>query len=287
MNKTIVTIAIVFLLSLSFASTITISDVSTSPSEIQPGQTFNLEIKVENILDKDVKEVVVSLDLSLVPFAPHQSSNEVRKEELDEDDSKTFEFDLISSSDTDSGTYKIPVTINYELDSVEKTATGLVSVTINAKPNLDLSLESSPLIKGRNSELSIRVTNSGLGEARLLSLRVIPISGLKLISSGNVYIGDIESDDFDNADFSVSLNSNSASIINLPIEISYRDSRNKEFTETKYLPIKAYSEDEALELGLIQKSNTTTYFIVILALVVLWWLWRRRKRKQRLEGRTN
>jgi len=285
MNKAITTIAIVFLLSLSFASAITISDVSTSPSEIQPGQTFNLEIKVENILDKDVKEVVVSLDLSLVPFAPHQSSNEARKEELDEDDSKTFEFDLISSSDTDSGTYKIPVTINYELDSVEKTATGLVSVTINAKPNLDLSLESSPLIKGRNSELSIRVTNSGLGEARLLSLRVIPISGLKLISSGNVYIGDIDSDDFDNADFSVSLNSNAASIINLPIEISYRDSRNKEFTETKYLPIKAYSEDEALELGLIQKSNTTTYFIVILVLVVLWWLWRRRKRKQRLERR--
>jgi len=285
MNKAITTIAIVFLLSLSFASAITISDVSTSPSEIQPGQTFNLEIKVENILDKDVKEVVVSLDLSLVPFAPHQSSNEARKEELDEDDSKTFEFDLISSSDTDSGTYKIPVTINYELDSVEKTATGLVSVTINAKPNLDLSLESSPLIKGRNSELSIRVTNSGLGEARLLSLRVIPISGLKLISSGNVYIGDIDSDDFDNADFSVSLNSNAASIINLPIEISYRDSRNKEFTETKYLPIKAYSEDEALELGLIQKSNTTTYLIVILVLVVLWWLWRRRKRKQRLERR--
>ena len=286
-SKTTTTIALALLLSLAFismASALTIQNVETSKTDIQPGDRFSVDIEIENTLSSDAEDVVVSLDLTGVPFAPYQSSNQVMKAELNEDDSKVFSFELIAGSDADSGVYKIPVNIVYQLGSENKTANGLISIVINAQPQLDVSIE-GVLIKGQTKELTIRIVNSGLGEARLLSLKVIPVSGLKIIGSDSVYIGNIESDDFDSADFQISVPESVPGTINLIVELAYRDSKNKEFAETKYLPVKIYTRDEAIEVGLVSKSNTLTYVIVVVVLIVVWLIWRAWRKRRKRAGR--
>ncbi len=283
-NKTTLTIIMGIMFSLVLISTVsalTIDSVQTSKDSIQPGDRFSVEIEIENNLDVDAEDVVVSLDLSSGAFAPYESSNQLMKDEIEEDESKTFIFELIADADADSGTYKIPVSIVYKEGDENKTSSGLISLILNAQPELKVSLEDVVLIKGQTKEISVRVVNSGLGEAKLLGLKIIPLSGLKVIGTDSVYIGNIESDDFDSADFKISVNKDATSAVSLPVEISYRDSRNKEFSETKYLSLRTYTFDEAVELGLASKSNTLTYVIVIIVLFVLWLIYRRWKKARK------
>lgn len=283
MNKTTIAIILGIFLSLSFATALTIDSVETTPSTIQPGDVVSIKLDIENNLDSDVKDVIVSLDLEMVPFAPYESSNQIMKDEIEEGRSRNFEFDLIADSDGESGTYKIPVSIVYEIGGETESTGGLVSLIISAMPQLDVSIEEAFVIKKKTSEISVRVVNSGLGEARLLSLSLQGVGGLKLLSGDTVYIGDIDSDDFDSADFKVSVSTTAPGTINLPVEVVYRDSKNNEIRETKFISLRAYTMDEAVELGLASKSNTMTYVIVVVVLIILWLIWRswRKRRKKR------
>lgn len=271
---------------LNLVSALTITSVSSNPTEASPGGKVSLEITVENNLNNDATDVTILLDLTNLPFAPYQSSSQTTIGDLDEDDEENVEFDLIADSDANSGTYKIPVKISYTVNDELKDSSGLVSLIIVADSKLDLNTEDSLLIKGENSDLKIKIVNSGLGSARLLSIEIKPVIGIKNLGSGKVYIGDIDSDDFDTAVFKVSVSENAPSMINLPVEISYRDSRNNQINEVKSLAIKTYTEKQAVELGLIQKSNTITIIVSVLILIILYLIYRRIKKarkKRRLE----
>ena len=50
----------------------------------------------------------------------------------------------------------------------------------------------------------------------------------------------------------------------------------------KVFQIEVYTQEEAIALGLIQKSNTLTYVIILVVLIVVWFIYRSwRKRKKR------
>ena len=285
-NKLLILIAAILIAQIYLASALTISSVSSNPTEIQPGEKVSLDLTIDNNLDNDATDVTVSLDLKDVPFAPYQSSSDANFDEVREDKSKNAGFNLIASSDAASGTYKIPVKISYTIGGVEKTGSGLISLIVVADAKLDLSVDNSVLIKGKNADLSLKITNSGLGEARLLNVKILQASGIKIIGSDSVYLGNIDSDDFDSADFKVSISENAGSIISLPVKINYRDSRNKEVEESKTLTLTVYTEKQALQLGLIQKSNTLSIILGIVVIIVLYLIYRRIKKarkKKKLE----
>ena len=288
MNKTkqiaITMIALLIVVQIiSLASALTITSVSSSPSEIAPGESVSVRLTVENNLNNDIENVVVSLDLTNVPFAPYQSSNQVTFSKIKEDNDREASFNLISFANAESGTYKIPVKMSYTYNDEIKTDDGIISLIINAKPIIDISAENSVLIKGKSDTLSIKIVNSGLGGLKFLNVQINSASGLKVVSSDNVYIGNIDSDDFDTAEFEIFVNADASSNINLPVEISYRDSRNNEITENKNLILRTYTNEEAIQLGLVQKSNTLTYVGVVVGLIVIYLIYRgikkRRKRK--------
>ena len=83
--KTIFLAILVINLIVGLASALTISSVESMPGEINPGEKVTLSLTIENNLDQDVENVVVSLDLKDVPFAPYHSSNEVSFEKIKEE----------------------------------------------------------------------------------------------------------------------------------------------------------------------------------------------------------
>jgi len=277
-NKILISIIAIFIAQLYLASALTISSVKSNPSEVQPGEKFALELKIENNLDKDVENVIVDLDLNeKIPFAPYQSSNEIRIEEIGEGDEEKVGFDLIAFSDAVSGTYTIPVHIKYN----NETENFLVSVIINAKPKIDVSSEGSVLIKGTSGKITLMIVNSGLGDAKFLSVSLSQVNGIDLTSPNRVYIGDIDSNDFDTADFNVFVSANAPSTISLPVELTYTDSRNNEVTENKIIIIKSYTQKEAISLGLINKNNTFLIIISVVGVLILFFIYRRIRKKAR------
>lgn len=277
-NKTLLAIlSIIFVVQLiGIASAVTITSVSSSPSRVNPGENVDISLTLKNNFDYDLKNVLVGLDLKNVPFAPYQQGSERVISELDEDDSESISFGLTALADAASGTYKVPVTISY--NSTIKT--DYISITINAAPKLDLSYEGT-IIKGRNGELSIKVINSGLGEVKLLSMKLEDVPGIKILGEKYVYIGNIESDDYDSSEFKVYVEGNANSILTLLVRLNYQDSLNKNYEEEKTLTIRAYSLEEAQNLGLEGKSNAMMIIGVIGFLALVYILYRIIKKRKR------
>ncbi len=294
-NKFWVLLTAIFIAQLYLASALTISSVSSSPGEVQPGERFSLDLKIENDLEKNIENVIVRLDLSdinpitgetiyPVPFAPYQSSNEVTIETIDEGDDERASFDLIAFSDATSGTYNIPVQVSYtEIGEAREKdiPLGLVSVIVNAKPKIEVSSEGEVLIKGTNRKVSVKAINSGLGDAKFLSISINQAAGLQTTGSNKIYIGNIDSNDFDTADFNVFVSADAPSSINLPVQLTYTDSRNNEITENKVIFLNTYTAKEATDLGLISRNSTFVIILSIIGVIVLFLIYRRIRKRNR------
>src|SRR3990167_5301835 len=78
-----VVLSFLILFLLPSASSMSIKNVVTSPTEIAPGQVAKITIEIENTLSEDVTNVNVALDLSgVVPIAPYQGSSEESVDEI-------------------------------------------------------------------------------------------------------------------------------------------------------------------------------------------------------------
>jgi len=289
-NKILIALCMV-LVSLSFVAAVSITDVSSSPTEVAPGETIDITIEIENIFDYDVTSLNVRLDLSGidVPFAPYQSSSEKFLDELDEGDDDNFKFKLITLPATRTGIYKIPVEITYNYEDGNLTLQGqkqeLISVTVNSEPELKVSLDDSvALIKGKENIVILKIINSGLSDIKFLYVAPNDVTGLKFISEKEQYIGDIDSDDFDNVEYKVIVNADAPNSITLLVTLNYMDATNKEFSETANLVLKTYSLKEAREIGLVDKPKIVSYlvaFVLILGYVIYRILKKRKLKKKR------
>lgn len=268
------------ILLLSFTSALTIESVSSTPSDIAPGETAKIKIDIENNIQEDLENVIVSLDLSLVPFAPYESSTDKIIKEIDEEDTESVSFDVIALSDAEAGIYKIPVVISYLFNGTIISKTSFISLTINSEPELTISY-TGDLIKGKNNKINVRITNTGLTEIKFLEIELKDSSRIKTLGTKKIYIGDIESDDFDSTDFNLFVDEGASSLSNIPITLKYRDATNNVKTENINLQVRVYDLKEAQELGIVKKNNTMIYLGLIIVLIILWFVYRRLKKKKR------
>jgi hypothetical protein len=279
-NKILTTILGIFLIinMLNIISAVSITNVLSNPSEIIPGQIADVSIEIENVFDYDVTNLKVSLDLSNTPFAPYQSSSEIFLEELDKGDEEDFDFKLIVLPDTSSGIYKIPIQISYKNNASENvTKNQIISLIVNSKPELKVSLEDSvTIIKGQENKISVRIVNSGLADVKFVYVSLNNIGGIQVLSEKEQYIGSINSDDFDSVNYRIYVSTGISNDISLPVTIKYRDATNKEFEETKIIPIRTYSLKEAQNLGLVKKPSYTIY-LIIGSLIIIYIIYRVRK----------
>jgi len=292
-NKTsktlgILSIAIlIIIISLNNLSALTIKSVYAMPNEIAPGETAIIEIQIENNADNDIKDVSISLVLIdptnqvIIPFAPFDSSSEKSFDEIDEGDDETAKFKIIALNNAESGIYKIPLHIEYNENDEIKTKDSLISVNINSKPLLNLNFEEDLLLKGQENEVNLRVINKGLSQIKFLEMEIGGSTYYDILSSNHVYLGDIESDDFDSGEFKIYFKANSPNSIILPVTLTYRDAMNNQYTENFNLNLRVYTTERAIELGLINKNNTGVYITVVIILVIVYLVYRKlRKRKK-------
>ncbi len=278
-NKTLslkVLFSLVVLASLlSFTSAITISSVDTV--SLTPGQTGSINIELSNELEEDATSVSLRLDLANLPFIAVGNSED-SIDEIEEGDEEDFTFTIKAANDITPGDYKLPYVLTYAVNNVSTIRQGAIGVTIKANADLSFSVETENPVVGSTGSLTLKIVNKGFADAKFVSLTIEP-KGFTLTSDRSIYIGSIDSDDFETVTFDVIYRDENPELVG---KLEYRDFDNKVITKDILLPITAYTQERALELGLIQKSNAGIYigiiFIIILA-IILYRVIRNRRRK--------
>jgi len=273
-----VLLILVFLLAINFAaaSSVTIKSVSTTPVDVNPGQTLDVSILLDNQGQDTIENIQVALDLTNVPFIPIGSAAEKVIDEIEEDDTSRVSFSLRSLQDAKPGLYKIPLKVKYQ-DGEQQTIMG---VSIVATPELDVAIEDTDLYTiGQTGTITVRIVNKGLTEVKFLSVRLDNSIYYDILSANSYYVGNIEPDDFETVEFKIYLKEATYS---LPMNIEYKDLNNNLIQENKWLPINIYSKEEALKIGLIKESNFSLIIIVIIIVIILLLVYRSYRKRKRL-----
>src|SRR3989344_1159143 len=198
--KKIVLFALALLMLPLVDAQIAVRSFDAIPDEVSPGNQVKLSITLENVGDDAIRNILVKLDLSQVPFAPLHSSSEKIIDKIREDNEETVYFDLVVLPDASPQIYKIPVELSYN----GTVKTSLISLEVSAEAKLDVILEESEIIKvNDNGEVTLKFVNNGLTHIKFLKVTLQDSQNYEILSTKSLYIGEVDVDDFDTEKFMI------------------------------------------------------------------------------------
>ena len=271
--------------SLGFISAVTVEQVDAD--KIMPGETGHITITVKNTLSEDIEDVSLILNLDKTSFTTIGSSED-SEEEIKENREESFSFIIKAPNDLKPGDYNIPYTIKYTNtgDNEEYEKQGSFGIAVSGETKLLYSIGTEKNVVGEQGKISLKIINAGLGDVKFVSITTSS-QGFEFLSSNIDYIDKIESGDDETASFDVLFISENAK---LTVVLKYKDFENKDITESIELPVKVYSREKGLKLGIISKSKIPFYAGVVIAVIIIWIIYRqirkrnRRKDKERREN---
>ena len=241
------------------AGALSVEEATTTPSEILAGSKGTVTLVLKNTGDTILRNVQTKLDLTSLSAAPIGGSNSRTASELAGGETVTFEFGLATDAAIAPNAYKIPLTLSYEDEQGEThTQNETIGLVIGSKPELLVYFDT---VKGLSGVKLIELTTRASDSVTILS------------ESPTIYIGNIDSDDYETAEIEIEAKGDT---ISLPLTLSFRDALNKEYAEE-------FTLETALKSGNGEKSSSSLLWIVLLviAAVVVWWLVRRRRKANR------
>jgi len=261
-------------------ATLAIRDVITDPETISPGEKATLKISVENTagaLLKDIKVKLLFLQTRTtttsvtdkeLPFTPIGSSNEKTLNNLARGAKQTIEFEIMAESDADAGSYKVPLEVSF----VDNTGTefslsnNFISLVVGGEPDLVTLVEDFEMdAKGNSGTASVKFINKGTSNIKFLYSVLKESDDYDILGPESVYVGNIDSDDYENAEYHLDINTRKAEIT-LPLSIEYRDANNELYKKDikTNLKIKSFKTASAAKAG---GGSPITGFIVIVIIV--------------------
>lgn len=257
-----------------------VSSIVLEPDIIPPGEIAGVSIELENLATSVIENIRLKLDLSSVPFAPVNSSNEKTIEKIEARAKESINFLLIAEPDSEADVYQVPITLYYE-DELGKnySTSNTLGLSIGDTPELMVSIEKTTIyVANSHGTVTLKFVNRGLADIKLLSVELSDSDDYEILSSDEVYVGNIDSDDYETADFDIYVKKVKQDA-ELPLSIKYRDANNNQYQQSYNLKLKIYSKREAEKMGL-RKVSHVTGFLIIIAIVGAGVYWYRRKKKK-------
>jgi len=291
-------------------ATVAVESVKTEPEQIVPGGKAKVNIEIKNIADSVMKDVTFKLDLALstlssmfgvtsttatttgagmildtIPLAPLDSTTEKKIKQINAGESANLEFNVIAYPDAEARVYKVPVQITY-YDELENSYTknDIISLIIGTSPEILVGLESSDIFEAdQKGNIVVKFINKGLTDIKFLIVTLDDDDAYDTLSTNNVYIGNVDSDDYETAEFELYIKPTTKSEISIPIKYSFRNTDNLLFEEQTELKLKLYDDEEALKLGFKQPDKTMGYILTLIIIVLLYVIYRVVKAKFKKE----
>ncbi|MFT4304255.1 MAG: COG1361 S-layer family protein [Candidatus Woesearchaeota archaeon] len=263
-------------------------DIITSPEDVEPGKQSSLILRLQNLADAFIKDVKVSLDLTNVDIATVGSTSEKIIQRIDGREIVDVEFNIMPSSSASLQALKIPLKIEFK-DNVNNVYVqdSTFGLKLNSPIKYMLALDNTDIIKkDQQGEVRLVISNTGLNNMRFTSLELKPSPDYTILSSPLIYIGNVDSDDFDSVTYRIfSKGSDDFDNLNLRLLVTYKDDYNNEYFDEIEVAVRLFNDDEITRYGLSNSGNGRfTLFLFILVLVgVGYWYYRRRKKKRELK----
>ena len=277
MRKMLVFGLIACLSLIAIVSAVSVNSVAVKT--FKPGETGSIKLNVENVFDETVKNLVIDIDFANTPLNVVGSSS-FGVNELKEDDDEVFAFGVRVLPTAKPGEYQLPYTISYMIGNVQSLRKSSIGVKITADTIVDYSANAENAIIGERGVIEIKIINKGLGHIGFASVKLLP-KGFTLISDQEVYIGDVDSDDFEVASFDVLFTKQN---IDAKAIVEYRDAENNLISENIEIPLVVYTREKALELGIVKKSNSILYISLAVIVIALWIVIRAIRKHRRLRN---
>ena len=247
--------------------------------EVSPGETTNLKIKLKNEADSYLRDVNIKLNISGSVFLPINSTEDRKIYLIGSKENKTADFDLLVSPNAGCGPYKIPVVISYYDSAGEYyTKTNYITLVVSAEPEIIVNIDKSEILTaGQTGIVSLNIINKGLIDVKFLTVSLKP-EMYEILSPSEVYIGNLDSDDYDTTDFKIHVPEDRKELP-LKIELNYKDANNKEYSENYVVNLKLYTQEELKKYSLVpDTTGTTNTIIFIILLFVGYWVYKKLKR---------
>ena len=261
---------------------------SVEPSVVAPGSKAKLTINLRNYATSLLKDIKVVLDLGksgddVTPFSPIGSTNEEVLAYIEPESAKSVEFELIADPDAASKSYKIPMSIKYS-DALGKnySKSNIIAVIVGDEPDVTVGIESSTVYTaGAAGEITVKIVNKGLPDMKFVNVKLDKSEKYRIISPAEVYIGNIDSDDYETTDFKLYVEKTSEKKVVLPLSVEYKDANNKDYKNLVNLELPLYSSSEAKKLGLVQGNGKLTWAILIVLAIAGFFgyrIWKKRRK---------
>ncbi len=264
---------------------INVVSIATKPAQFLPGQKGNAVIVLKNTADSTLKNIKVTMDLSsaTVPFAPIGKSMTHIINNMAGGEEETATFEIIATPEADSGIYKIPLSIEFS-DNVGNnyTSSEIISLIVGGTPDLLTNVEPEILfLSGTTGDIRVNIINRGLVDVKYVTVKIEPTDDFELLSNDEVYIGNIDSDDFDSASFSIYVSPSFSGDLSIPMTLTYMSANNDAFEVDETLEMRVYTASEAQSLGLISKSSASTIYAAIVIVAVVYIGYRKYKKRKK------
>ncbi|MBI4447381.1 hypothetical protein HY643_00220, partial [Candidatus Woesearchaeota archaeon] len=237
---------------------LTVSKVETEPSMIPPGSEGTIKIFLKNEETAALEDMVVNLKISSnLPFVPVGSISEKRLNLLIGGEERQLNFDIVTEASAEAKAYQVPLIITY-YDSIGNnySINNSIGVLIGGKPDYVLNLETSELHKaGDAGSVVISISNSGPTQLKFLSIEIVPTDKYEVIGNNREYLGNLDSDDFETAEFKVYVKDAVSEAAPLKLKIDYKDPYNKQHIDEKELELKLYTASEIRKFGLEEQGG--------------------------------
>tara|TARA_Y100000034_G_scaffold136405_1_gene212672 strand:+ start:234 stop:1055 length:822 start_codon:yes stop_codon:yes gene_type:complete len=263
-----------------FVSAVSVENVQVDV--LNPGEEGRIVVDIENVFNRDVEDVSLEINVAGLPFTTVGTS-QLSVDEIRDGDDERFAFKIKSSNDIELGDYQIPYTLKYILSNNEVIRSGSFGVRVTADSEIEFGVETERAVMGEQGKIEFKIINKGFGDIKFTDVKIFP-DGYSLISEQQVYVGNVDSDDFESVNFDVIFNSKNPKV---KILVEYKDFENNLIRDNLEFPINIYSREKAVELGIIEENKTQLYIGIVVGILIIWYVFRKFGKRRRLKKSKN
>ncbi len=255
-------------------SFLNIKDVKTIPENPNPGQKFELVIEIENIADTFINNL--KFNLNSEDLISIESSDIKYLKFIDAGQTQNISFSLISKGNTEATILNVPIKIDFsDNEGTEHSKDTSFGIILLEEPQLIKNIEETEVVvSGDKGQISITISNIGVEEIKFMKATLEDNEDYRVVGNREIYLGNVDSDDFETANFDVYVKSKKDSVP-LNLKLNYKDGLNNEYEENVELFLPLYSSGEARKLGLKPTGNFIGTYVsfVFLIFALIFWLY--------------
>ncbi len=272
-----------------------INQIKTDQDMIVPGTKTKVSFFLENLADNSLRDIKLNLNIYTelataasitfreLPFTPIGSSNEKTLKSLFAGETKEIAFDLFTDADATSKVYKVPYTLTFaDASGTNFTTSGVVGLLVNSDPKMSVNLESTEIYSaGAKGNIEFKIVNKGFGDLKFLDVTLKPSEDYDIMSNPEVYLGKLDSDDYDTAEYTIMVDDKAKDSVLLNLQVEYRDANGQLYSKEIPITLKLYSGAELKQRTNGGGSSGWIYLVIIVLALVGFFVYRRIRKNRK------